>query len=66
MPFLQLCFGARGYFGESVCWAFYLLFVWHLASVPRGEVPSVAVAQIKEYWVLNHYINELVVVFSCC
>lgn len=37
---------------------FYLLFVWHLAGVPQGELHSVAVAQIKGYQALNHYINR--------
>lgn len=37
---------------------FYLLFVWHLAGVPQGEVHSVAVARIKGYQALNHYINR--------
>lgn len=37
---------------------FYLLFVWHLAGAPQGEGRSVAVAQMKGYQSLNHYINK--------
>lgn len=57
IPSLRSCFCPHAYFGHCMLGSFIFLFVWHLAVVPQREVHSVAVAQIKGYWALNHYIN---------